>query len=45
VDFSVLGEISDVETFAVGRQNRELRRLRKQYGHGRWRKRKGPGGP
>ena len=41
MDFSVLGEISDVETFAVGRQIRELRRLRKQYGHGRWRKRKG----
>lgn len=41
MDFSVLSEISDVETFAVGRQIRELRRLRKQYGHGRWRKRKG----
>ena len=41
MDFSVVGVISDVETFAVGRQVRELRRLRKQYGHGRWRKRKG----
>jgi hypothetical protein len=41
VDFSVLGEIADVETFAVGRQIHELRRLRRQYGHGRWRKRKG----
>jgi hypothetical protein len=41
VDFSILGEISDVETFAVGRQIRELKRLRRQYGRGRWRKRKG----
>ncbi len=41
MDFSILGEISDVETFAVGRQIRELKRLRRQYGHGRWRKRKG----
>ena len=41
MDFSVLGQISEVETFAVGRQIRELRRLRKQYGHGRWRKRQG----
>jgi hypothetical protein len=44
VDFPVLGEISDVETLAVGRRIRELRRLRKQYGHGRWRKRKGCSG-
>jgi len=41
VDFSVLGEITDIETFAVGREIRELRRLRKQYGRGPWRKRKG----
>jgi len=41
VDFSVLGEITDIETFAVGREIRELRRLRKQYGRGRRRKRKG----
>jgi hypothetical protein len=41
VDFSVLGEIALVETFASGREIRELKRLRKQYGRGRWRKRKG----
>ena len=41
MDFSVRGEISDVETFATGRQIRELKRLRRQYGRGRWRKRKG----
>jgi hypothetical protein len=41
VDFTILTEIGEVETFAVGRQIRELRRLRRQYGRGRWRKRKG----
>ncbi|MEX1128682.1 MAG: hypothetical protein WEB50_08975 [Vicinamibacterales bacterium] len=41
MDFSVLGEIGDVETFATGRQIRELKRLRRQHGLGRWRKRKG----
>ncbi len=39
--FEILGEIADVETFAVGRRIRELARLRKVYGLGRWRKRKG----
>jgi hypothetical protein len=33
--------ISEVETIAVGRQIRELDRLRRVYGPGRWRKRKG----
>ncbi len=41
MDFSVIGDITDIETFAVGRQIRELRRLRRVYGSGRWRKRKG----
>lgn len=41
MDFTILGELTDVETFASGRQIRELKRLRKQYGAGRWRKRKG----
>lgn len=40
-DFKVLTEVSNVETIAVGRQIRELKRLRRQYGPGRWRKRKG----
>ncbi len=39
--FEVVGEITAVETFAVGGAIRELRRLRKAYGPGRWRKRKG----
>ena len=39
--FEILGEISDVETFAIGSGIREVARLRKVYGRGRWRKRKG----
>jgi hypothetical protein len=39
--FEVLSEISDVETFATGSAIRELARLRRVYGPGRWRKRKG----
>jgi hypothetical protein len=39
--FEILGEISDVETFAAGSGIRENARLRKNYGRGRWRKRNG----
>lgn len=39
--FEIVGEITHVETFAVGSKVRELARLRKLYGRGRWRKRKG----
>jgi hypothetical protein len=39
--FKLIGEIAHVETFAVGSGIRELARLRKRYGRGRWRKRKG----
>jgi hypothetical protein len=39
--FEILGEIAEVETFATGSGIRELARLRKAYGRGRWRKRKG----
>jgi hypothetical protein len=41
VFFEIRGEITDVETFAIGKAIRELPRLRKLYGQGRWRKRKG----
>jgi len=41
VFFEIRGEIAEVETFAVGASIRELPRLRKIYGKGRWRKRKG----
>lgn len=37
----ILGEITDAETFAKGSGIRELARLNRVYGRGRWRKRKG----
>jgi hypothetical protein len=39
--FEILGEISEIETFAAGSAIREVARLRRIYGRGRWRKRKG----
>ena len=41
VAFQILGEISAVETIATQSGIREVARLRKLYGRGRWRKRKG----
>jgi len=41
VDFEILGGISDIEPIATGRAIRDLARVRKQYGRGRWRKLKG----
>lgn len=39
--FEVIRDITDIETIAVGTAIRDLTRLRKQYGSGRWRKVKG----
>jgi hypothetical protein len=39
--FELLGEITDIETFAAGSGIREIARLRRIHGRGRWRKRKG----
>ena len=39
--FKILGPMVDVETIVAGRAIRELRRLQRAYGKGRWRKRKG----
>jgi hypothetical protein len=41
MQFEILGEIADVETFATGSGIREIARLRRLHGRGRWRKRKG----
>ena len=41
VFFEIVGGISNVETIAAGRRVRQLPRLRKLYGAGRWRKMKG----
>lgn len=37
----ILGDITSIETIATGRGIRELARLRRVYGPGRWRKLKG----
>ncbi|MBW2641360.1 MAG: hypothetical protein JRE10_14700 [Deltaproteobacteria bacterium] len=39
--FEIINEIENVETIAVGGNIRDIMRLRKQYGVGRWRKMKG----
>lgn len=39
--FAVLSAIKSVETIAIGGRIREIMRLQKQYGPGRWRKLKG----
>ncbi len=41
MDFEIIGPIRDVETIATSGGIREVRRLRRRYGMGRWRKRKG----
>ena len=41
MDFEIVGDFSDVETIAAGQGIRELLRLRRLYGRGRWRKMKG----
>jgi len=41
VDFEIVGPLRQLETIASGRAIRELPRLRKFYGRGRWRKMKG----
>jgi hypothetical protein len=39
--FEIISEITDSERIAVGGSIREIARLRKQFGAGRWRKLKG----
>jgi hypothetical protein len=39
--FEIIGDITEVETIAVGSSIREIARLRRQFGPGRWRKLKG----
>jgi len=41
MDFEIIGDIGEIEVIVVGRQIRELGRLKKRYGGGRWRKMKG----
>ncbi|MGI8670790.1 MAG: hypothetical protein ACR2J3_13235 [Aridibacter sp.] len=39
--FDIIAKIENIETIAVGNKIREIARLRKQFGKGRWRKLKG----
>ena len=39
--FEIVGAIEDVETIAEGGRIRDIMRLRRQFGDGRWRKLKG----
>lgn len=41
MDFELVGALTDFETIATGKGIRELPRLRRLYGKGRWRKMKG----
>ena len=39
--FEIIGEVTEVETIAIGRSIREMALLRRQFGRGRWQKLKG----
>jgi hypothetical protein len=41
MDFELVGPLSHVEIIAIGKSIREIGRLRREYGSGRWRKLKG----
>jgi len=41
MNFEIISKVTRVETIAVGSRIRDLARLRKMYGKGRWRKVKG----
>jgi len=41
MSFEIIGAITDIETIAIGNAIRDIARLKKSYGRGRWRKLKG----
>lgn len=41
MNFEIIGEITEIEAIAIGRGIRDLARLRRKFGRGRWRKLKG----
>jgi len=43
MDFEIIGELTEIITIATGTGVRDRARLRRTYGPGRWRKRKGVG--
>jgi hypothetical protein len=41
MNFELVSEITNIETIATGSSMKEINRLKKSYGTGRWRKLKG----
>lgn len=41
MNFELISDLMHVETFAAGRGIKNIKRLNRQYGFARWRKRKG----
>jgi hypothetical protein len=41
MDFELLSDITEIEPIAVGRRIRDIAKLRRKHGVGRWRKLKG----
>jgi len=41
MNFEIISEITDIEAIAIGGRIRDVARLRRLYGKGRWRKLKG----
>jgi len=41
MSFEIVGPIYGIETISTGHGIRDLAELQKQFGHGKWRKRKG----
>ena len=41
--FEIIGEIDEIEIIAIGGRIRDIMKLQKQFGPGRWRKLKGIG--
>jgi len=39
--FEIISDINEIQTIATGKSIRDIKRLKKQYGEGRWRKMKG----
>ena len=39
--FEIVSDITEIQLIATGRSIRDVKRLKKQYGEGRWRKMKG----
>jgi hypothetical protein len=41
VFFEIIGDIGEIETIAIGGKIRDIMRIQRQYGPGKWRKLKG----